>query len=99
MIMYLPLKGLDHLLYLGRGAGGSEDGEAAELHVACFMGFVSFLASRPEVLRIAPRHPVQLFDASARAVMQSATSTETPLSDAGLDGTGEIIQVRTCVGS
>lgn len=61
------------------------------------MGLVSFLASTQEVLRIAPKRPVQMLDAAARAVMQSATSTETPLTDAGLDGTGQIIQVCVCM--
>jgi len=86
--------GLGHLLHSGRGAGGTnQDGEAEELHVACFMGLVSFLASRVEVLRVAPRHRLDLLDASARATIQSATTTDTPLTDAGLDGTGQVIQV------
>eukprot|EP00903_Cladosiphon_okamuranus_P015158 g14016.t1 len=88
----LIVKGVDHLLYLGRGAGGSVD-EAPELHVACFMGLVSFLASRQEVLRIAPTRPAKMLDASVRAIIQTATPTQTPLTDAGLDGTGEIIQI------
>lgn len=91
IILFPPL-GLDHLLYLGRGAGGHND-EAIELHVACFMGLVYFLASRQEVLRIAPRRPTKMSDAAARAVIQTATRTQTPLTDAGLDGTGEVIQV------
>lgn len=86
------LSGLDHLLYLGRGAGGRED-EATELKVACFMGLVSFLASRQEVLRVAPRRPVKMLDASVRGIIQTATPTSTPLTAAGLDGTGEVIQV------
>lgn len=45
--------GLDHLLHSGRGVGGETEEEAAELHVACFMGLVSFLANRHEVLRVA----------------------------------------------
>ena len=86
--------GLHHLLYSGRGAGGtSHDGEAEELHVACFMGLVSFLTSRLEVLRVAPRHRLDLLDAAARATIQTATTTDTPLTDAGLDGTGQVIQV------
>ena len=84
--------GLDHLLHNGRGVGGHDD-EAAELHVACFMGLVSFLASRQEVLRIDPKHPIHLLDAAVRAIIQTATPTQTPLTDAGLDGTGEVIQV------
>lgn len=84
--------GLDHLLYSGRGAGGVAE-EAAELHVACFMDLISFLASRPEVLRVSPRHSQRLFNAAARAIIQSATVTSSPLTDAGLDGTGEVIQV------
>eukprot|EP00903_Cladosiphon_okamuranus_P006848 g6670.t1 len=90
----LLVSGLDHLLYSGRGAGGiSDDGEAAELHVACFMGLVSFLAGRLEVLRVASRHTHGLLNAAARANIQSATTTDTPLTDAGLDGTGQVIQV------
>lgn len=77
---------------------GSEDAwsseETVELRVACFMGLVSFLSSRIEVLRIAPRHAKHLTNAAARALIQSGTVTDTPLSDAGLDGTGQVIQVR-----
>ena len=62
--------------------------------MACFMGLVSFLASRPEVLRVAPRHKMRLLNAAARANIQTATVTSTPLTDAGLDGTGEVIQVK-----
>lgn len=85
--------GLDHLLVLGGGADGGED-KATELDVACFMGVISFFASRQEVLRISPTHSKRLLDATARAIIQTATSTDTPLTAAGLDGTGEIIQVR-----
>ena len=66
--------------------------------MACFMGLVSFLAGRLEVLRIAPRHRVDLLNASARATIQTATTTDTPLTDAGLDGTGQVIQVLFSVG-
>lgn len=96
--------GLDHLLHSGRGVGGSsEDGEAAELHVACFMSLVSFLAGRLETLRVAPRRSQRLHNSAARANIQSATVTETPLTDAGLDGTGQVVQVcvagfSTCFG-
>ena len=90
--MTFSASGLDHLLYSGRGVGGHSD-EATELHVACFMGLISFLASKQEVLRIAPSRPVRLLDATARAIIQTATPSQTPLTDAGLDGTGEIIQV------
>lgn len=62
--------------------------------MACFMGLASFLASRPEVLRVAPRYAQRLLNASARAIINSATATDTPLTDAGLDGTGQVIQVR-----
>ena len=61
--------------------------------MACFMGFVSVPAGRPEVLRVTPRHQTRLLNAAARANIQLATVTSTPLTDAGLDGTGEVIQV------
>lgn len=89
------ISGVDHLLYSGRGAGGrSHEGEAEELHVACFMGLVSYLAGRLDVLRVSPRHAERLLNAVARSIIQSATVTDTALTDAGLDGTGEVIQVR-----
>lgn len=87
-----PYTGLDHLLYNGRGVGGQPE-EAVELHVACFMGLVSFLAGRLEVLRVMPWHAQDLLNAAARANIQTATVTSTPLTDAGLNGTGEVIQV------
>ncbi|CAM9533797.1 unnamed protein product [Scytosiphon promiscuus] len=89
----LLVSGLDHLLYSGRGVGGESGEEAAELHVACFMGLVSFLASRHEVLRVASWNMKRTLNAAARANIQSATVTDTPLTSAGLDGSGEVIQV------
>lgn len=89
--MFYP--GLDHLMPSGRGVGGQGE-EAAELHVACFMELLSFLASRPEVVRISATHKTRLLNASARGTIQTGVATKTPLTDAGLDGTGEVIQVR-----
>ncbi|CBN77322.1 peptidase S8 and S53 [Ectocarpus siliculosus] len=89
----LLVTGLDHLLFSGRGAGGSDEEESTELHVACFMGLVSFFAGRPEVLRVSPRHTKRVLNGAARGIIQSASATDTPLTDAGLDGTGEVIQV------
>ena len=86
--------GLDHLLVDGRGAGGSLGAESKELHVACFMGLVSYLASRPQALRVAPYYRTKLLNAVAKAISQSATITETPFTDAGLYGSGEVIQVK-----
>ena len=57
------------------------------------MGLVSFLAGRFEVLRVAPWHAKVIFNAAARANIQTATVISTPLTDAGLNGTGEVIQV------
>lgn len=85
--------GLDHLFYTGTGAMGSDE-ESSELRVACFMGLVSFLSSRTEVLRVSSRHATSRLNAVARAMIQTATFTETPLTDAGLDGTGQVVQVR-----
>ncbi|CAM9536300.1 unnamed protein product, partial [Laminaria digitata] len=57
------------------------------------MGLVSFLSSRTEVLRVSSRHATSRLNAVARAMIQTATFTETPLTDAGLDGTGQVVQV------
>lgn len=58
------------------------------------MGLVSFLASQPEVLRVSTARKINLFNAAAYRNVQSANLEDTPLTDAGLDGTGEVIQVR-----
>lgn len=58
------------------------------------MGLLSQLAAKPEVLRVAPLLSAQHHNAVANAIVQSSTITQTPLQDAGLDGTGEVIQVR-----
>eukprot|EP00752_Nemacystus_decipiens_P015150 g13496.t1 len=89
----LLVSGLDHLLYSGGGVGGASDEEATELQMACFMGLVSFFASRHEVLRVATWNRPRALNAAARANIQSGTVTDTPLSDAGLDGSGEVVQV------
>lgn len=88
---------MDHLLPLGRGAGGTSGTESNELQMACLMGLMSGLAAAPEVQRISPLHASELKNAVAGAVVQSGTISDKPLTDTGLDGTGEIIQVRhTC---
>lgn len=88
---------MEHLLYGGRGAGGKEGEEADELQMACFMGLLSFFAATPEVQRIAPLHVPQLLNAVAGAIVQSGNIADKPLTAAGLDGTGEIIQVTKSV--
>ncbi|CAM9894313.1 unnamed protein product [Scytosiphon promiscuus] len=81
----LSVGGLDHLL----------PGEKApsEAKMACFMCLLSQLAAKPEVLRVSPLYRVSTSNAVGSAVVQSATTMETPLLDAGLDGTGEVIQI------
>lgn len=77
--------GMDHLLP-GKQA-------PSETRTACYMGLLSQLAAKPEVLRVSPFQSATLHNAVANALVQSATTTQTPLLDAGLDGTGEVIQV------
>lgn len=92
----LTWEGLDHLLPDGRGAGGREGEESEELKTACFMSLVSYLASMPEVLRVSPLHQSKILNAVASSVVQAGTidTTQKPLTAAGLDGTGEVIQVK-----
>lgn len=80
---------MDHLL--------PTSSKVSDLRVSCFMGLVSHLAAKSEVLHVGPLHHVKPMNAVASAIVQSGTITETPLSEAGLDGSGEVIQVRTCV--
>ena len=68
--------------------------------MACYMALLVQLADKPEVLRVSPILKVKLLNAVGSAVVQSATTTKTPLHDAGLDGQGEVIQVsgvRRCL--
>ena len=76
--------------------GGTEGPEADELQVACFMGLLSYLAARPEVLHVSAARKIKTLNAAAFANVQSATLTKTPLTDSGLDGSGEVIQARFC---
>ena len=62
--------------------------------MACYMALLMLLSVKPEVLRISPTHIAEELASVANAVVQSATTTRTPLFDAGLDGQGEVIQVR-----
>lgn len=87
---------MDHLLHQGRGAGGNSGAESDELQMACLMGLVSYLAGLPEVQRISPFHESRLLNAVAGAIAQSGNIVDRPLNDAGLDGTGEVIQVSSC---
>lgn len=88
----MVLAGVDHLLVGREGAGGQKGEEPDELPIACLMSFFSCLADRPEVLHISPAYRMETLNAAAFPNVQSATLTATPLSDAGLNGEGEIIQ-------
>lgn len=59
------------------------------------MGLLSQLAAKPEVLRVSTLQGAQHRDFVVNAVVQSATTTDVPLLDAGLDGSGEVIQARS----
>lgn len=89
--MFYAWKGLNHLL---PGAKSGLDDDSGEVKTACLMALLSQLAARPEVLRVAPLSKSRLLNDIASAIVQSATITETPLHDAGLDGTGEVIQAK-----
>lgn len=80
---------MDHLLPNGE--------RSSEAQLSCYMGLLAHLSCKPEVLRVAPLHGARLFNAVASAIVQSGNITETPLLDAGLNGTGQVIQVRCVV--
>lgn len=66
-----------------------------ELQVACLMGLVSALSATPEVLRVSPYHAPSVVNAVGASVTESATNdiSQTPLRKAGIDGSGEVVQV------
>ena len=67
-----------------------------ETKTACFMGLLSQLAAKPEVLRVTPLQKSELLNAVGSAVVQSATPSSTPFEGTGLNGSGEVIQVSKC---
>ena len=84
--VHIHFSGVDHLL-------PSEE-FPSETKMACYMILLMQLADKAEVLRVSPIHKEKLQNYLSNAVVQSATQTSTPLLDAGLDGEGEVIQVR-----
>jgi len=68
--------------------------EHEETKTACFMGLLSQLAAKPEVLLVTPLHKAELLNAVGSAIVQSATPSSTPFKGTGLNGSGEVIQVR-----
>ncbi|CAM9317023.1 unnamed protein product [Discosporangium mesarthrocarpum] len=95
--------GLDHLLlpeeteWTPAIAKLEALGDKKEMKVACLMTLLSYLASRPEVVRISSQQKMKVLNAVATAVVESATITNKPITQAGLDGAGEIIQAsRGC---
>lgn len=80
---------MDHLL-----PGKAVAPEYEESKTACFMGLLSYLAVKPEVLRVNPLQKAELLNAVASAIVQSATPSATPFKGTGLNGLGEVIQVK-----
>lgn len=78
--------GLDHLLQVE-----GED-HPSETKMACFMGLLSQLAAKPEVLRVSALHRAEYLGSVTNALIQSASTNETNLFTFGLDGAGEVIQ-------
>lgn len=60
---------------------------------ACLTSIVAYFATHPEVIFLETFPIVKPSDAIAAATVQSGEQTSTPLWDAGLDGSGQIIQV------
>lgn len=69
------------------------DDDNSESRMACFMYFLLHQASKPEVLRVSPMPRSRPLNDVSNAIVQSANIVDTPLLDAGLDGSGEVIQV------
>lgn len=66
--------------------------------MACLMGLISFLASRPEAARVSALPRGELANEVATRIVQGASETRTPLWDRGVDGSGQVVQVRKAVG-
>lgn len=79
-------------LFPGSRVLGPEELERGR--ISCVMGLLSFLASRPEVARVSSLPRAELFNAVASRVVQGGAEDSSPLWDGGIDGTGQVIQVR-----
>lgn len=71
-----------------------EDGAVSQQSSSsCLMGLISFLASRPEAVRVSALPRGQMFNGVAARIVQGASLTTTPLWDRGVDGTDQVVQV------
>ena len=61
--------------------------------MAFLMDLVSYLAGLLEVQPVSRFYEARFMNAVAGAIVQSGNVVDRPLTEAGLDGTGEVIQV------
>ncbi|CAN0541254.1 unnamed protein product, partial [Scytosiphon promiscuus] len=61
--------------------------------MACLMGLISFLASRPEAARVSALPRGELFNEVATRIVQGASETNSPLWERGVDSPGQVVQV------
>jgi hypothetical protein len=67
-----------------------------EADSACLMTLLAYLSAEPAVMYLESYPVLSPFNAYAAAVSQSGGSLgDTPLWDAGINGTGQIVQVRS----
>eukprot|EP00904_Undaria_pinnatifida_P010402 jgi/Undpi1/6492/HiC_scaffold_20.g08971.m1 len=76
---------------LPAGVLATETGERERM--ACLMGLILFLASRPEAARVSALPRGELANEVATRIVQGASETRTPLWDRGVDGSGQVVQV------
>lgn len=74
--------------------GSSSDEQREREKTACLMGLVSFLAAQPQVARISALPRAELSNAVAGRIVQGASATTSPVWDLGVDGSGQVVQVR-----
>lgn len=86
--------GIGHLLASASASSSSPLKLSGQERTSCLMGLVSFLVSRSETARISALPRAETFNAVASCIVQSGTENSTKLWDYGLDGTGQVIQVR-----
>ena len=84
---------MDQLMNQGRGAGGSVGRQSDELKTSCRFGFHSYGEWVRNSQSAGPFHEARIMNAVAGAIVQSGNVVDRPLTEAGLDGTGEVIQV------
>lgn len=61
---------------------------------SCLFALLAYLASDPAVLFVETYSPIIAYNQMASAIVQTGTTLDHTFDDVGLNGTGQVVQVR-----